>query len=50
MQNSNKKDLIKDIIKFLTKLRLFSIRKYLKDDLKDACQSNLSYEKFFTYF
>ena len=46
MKNSNRKDLIKEVIKYSTELRLPAIRKYLEDDLRDAIKNNLSYEQF----
>ena len=46
MQNKDKKELIKDIIKYSTELRLPVIRKYLEEDLNDAYKNNLSYGQF----
>jgi len=46
MKNNDNKDLIKDIIKYSTELRLPMVRKYLDNDLKDAYKNNLSHEQF----
>ena len=46
MKNKDNKDLIKDIIKYSKELRLPQIRRYVNDDIEDACKNNLSYEQF----